>query len=243
MVMPDSQPSTDETPERKPAEIDAQAAANEQAASALQFKPIDLPDFPALQPYAPQVESTKTDMATVRELAEELAEDMLRLMERMKRLDAKQEQLYEQMSSVQQTLQENRKQSAIEMNQLRQELLGERKALAVRSVFNAIAPMLDALRAMRRALEDTPENNTLQAQLNTVTSSLTNIIQSLGYVEFQVEVGASFDPFQMECLSYGAGEPNTVLEIVRPGYRTENMIVRPCGVVIAQVTTLKSSQA
>ena len=55
---------------------------------------------------------------------------------------------------LQQTLEENRKQkSAIEISQLRQELLSERKALTVQSVLNTVVPMLDALRAMQKAFD------------------------------------------------------------------------------------------
>lgn len=246
MTSPDSQNPNDEKVEKRATDGNDQPdpfdPTNEQSGE-VPFQPIELPDFAPLQPYRTQTETMKTDVVAVKELAEELADDMLRLMEWMKRLDARQEQLYEQMRLVQQTLQENKKQAAIEMSQLRQELLGERKAMAVRSVFNAIVPMLDALRAMRKALDDTPENEMLRTQLNTVISSLNNIIQTLGYIEFQVNVGSPFDPFQTECLSYGVGEPNTVLEVVRSGYRTENMIIRPCGVVIAQASASKNSQA
>ena len=68
-----------------------------------------------------------------------------------------------------------------------------------------------------------------------VVSSLSNLLQSLGFEAFEAEEGEPFDPHRMECLGFQEGEPGIVLEAVRSGYRIDQTVVRPAGVHIADV--------
>jgi molecular chaperone GrpE (heat shock protein) len=222
-----------EEQQNSPTDLGSASALISSEATSFQFEPLNIPES-VLAAFKPQFGPPGNETATIKELAEEIAEDMLRLLERMKRLETMQDQLSEQIGLVQLALQESRKHTVAEISILRQELLGERKAFAVRGAFNAILPTLDALRAMHHALAEAPENAIVRAQLYAIISSLVNVIQSLGFVEFQVETGVSFDPSQMECLGYQEGEPDTVLEMIRPGYKIENAIIRPCGVFLAR---------
>jgi molecular chaperone GrpE (heat shock protein) len=167
-------------------------------------------------------------------LLEEIADDTLRLIERGKRLEDRLDRLTEQVGALSQTQQDSERRLAVELGRMRQDLLGERKALVGRGSFNAVLPTLDSLRLMREALDDSPENGQIRAQLHAVIGSLANIVQSLGFVEFQVTPGSVFDPFNMECLGYQEGVADTVVSVVRPGYSVSGEVVRPCGVLLAQ---------
>jgi hypothetical protein len=47
----------------------------------------------------------------------------------------------------------------------------------------------------------------------------------------------------MECLGYGEGPTGVVLEVMQPGYRTADVVVRPAGVLIADPRAQFSSTA
>lgn len=118
------------------------------------------------------------------------------------------------------------------LTELRRDLLGDRRGLAVAAVFSAVAPALDSLRAIRDGL-DPDRGAALAAQTDAVASALRNLLQSLGYVSFDATVGEPFAPQRMECLGHMEGAPSVVLAAVRPGYAAGEVIVRPAGVLVA----------
>ena len=115
---------------------------------------------------------------------------------------------------------------------MHRDLVGERKALATRTVFEAVIAALDTLGTMRDGLEDERDQR-VQTQLRAIIGTLTNVLQALGFSQFEVEVGEPFDPARMESLGYAAGERGIVLGAVRAGYRADDAVVRPAGVLIA----------
>jgi molecular chaperone GrpE len=158
---------------------------------------------------------------------EELAEDMVHVLEAIRGLGDGQAEL----STRLEELAGAHRQQAVELGTLRRDLLGDRRAHANRAAFDAIHPAIDQIRAIHDGLGDGAAGTKLQ--LSAVISSLRVLLQGLGFVEFVVEVDEPFDPTRMECVAYADGEPGVVLAVVRPGFRTNGAVVRPCGVLIA----------
>jgi molecular chaperone GrpE len=62
------------------------------------------------------------------------------------------------------------------------------------------------------------------------------VLARLGFPRFDEEVGRPFDPVRHEAVGVVADpdvKPGTVLEVVRPGYGTDEAILRPAGVIVA----------
>jgi molecular chaperone GrpE len=115
---------------------------------------------------------------------------------------------------------------------MHRDLVGERRALATRTVFEAVAAALDSLGTMRDGLEGERDRR-MHTQLRAVIGTLTNVLQELGFSQFDAKVGEPFDPARMESLGYADGERGVVLATVRPGYRADDAVVRAAGVLIA----------
>jgi molecular chaperone GrpE (heat shock protein) len=125
---------------------------------------------------------------------------------------------------------------AIELDRMRNELLGQWKEMGVRSAFNAVATALDQLRAMHGGL-DPEQDGRARGQIAAVMSSLRNALRGLGYEEYSVEPGAAFDAQKMEVVGYDSGPPGAVVRTARPGYRTRDAIAGVCGVILGETTS------
>ena len=156
---------------------------------------------------------------------DEIAEDMLDLLTRVRKIENGQLEMQSRLEHVARS-------QAMAVDALRNDLLGERKAFVGRSAFSAIMTAIDSFKTMSAGLDPTEDQRTI-AQLTAVVSSLTTVVQSLGFFEFTVSEGEPFDPNRMECLGVEVGEPGVVLKVGRLGYATETTVVRPCGVFIA----------
>lgn len=175
--------------------------------------------------------SKKYQVDVARETAQtvdEIAQDTVSILSRVQGLEDAQKATLSQLDGIDKLLRGLIHQS----DTTRRELLSERKASAVRSVFLAIVPVLDAIEGMMAGL-DPDKDGIVQGQMRGVTSALRSIVQSLGYEPFQPEVGGLFDPTQMECAGFAEGPPGVVLTTVRTGYRAGTIIARCAGVKIA----------
>jgi molecular chaperone GrpE (heat shock protein) len=164
---------------------------------------------------------------------EEIAEDMVHLLERLRSMEQAQQELADRIENVGEQVSAQMTATRRTLNALRRDLLEENKAQASRHAFDAIVPVLDSMRALLNGLDADEDTKTI-AQLGAVTSALSNLLQGLGYDVFDAALGEPFDPARMECLGFAEGEPQTVLEAVRPGYRAGDTVVRPAGVRIAE---------
>lgn len=189
----------------------------------------------ALNPYSANAGGPADTNA---ELFEELAEDMLELLRRVKSIEATSSEMSGRLEQVEQTLRDGSRLQTRETDALRRDLLGERKAANAVSVFNAVVPTLDSLRLMHTKLHQTKDART-RAQLYAVIEALAMVLRGLGFLEFQVEKGELFDPGRMECLGFGNGEPGIVLEVTRPGYQAYEAVIRPAGVLIGDPNSAK----
>jgi molecular chaperone GrpE (heat shock protein) len=166
------------------------------------------------------------------ELIEEIADDLLTLLQKMKGIESNQRDVIARMDQIEQSVRELSRSYGREIDSLRRDLLGERKALSAMLVFNAVAPTLDSLRAMHAKLHHAKDKQTRE-QLNAVIQAIGVALRGLGFAEFQPARGEPFDPTRMECLGYAKGERGVVLESVRPGYVAQETVIRPAGVLIA----------
>jgi molecular chaperone GrpE (heat shock protein) len=162
------------------------------------------------------------------------------LLQRMQAMEATQTALAAQLVRLEAQVRQDTRATVVEVNALRTDLLGERKALSALGVFNGVVPRLDSLYAMRTALEGEPESS-IYRQVDALIDSLTMMLRGLGFVDFTVAVGEPFDPVRMECSGYAQGQIGVVLEVTRMGYRVQTGVVRPVGVLIADPSAYFSS--
>jgi len=167
---------------------------------------------------------------------EELAEDMLDLLRRVKAIEAAQTDLVARLGQFERSLHESLFLQAREVDSLRRELLGDQKAFVALSALNALLPAVDRFRLMRAAANSKKDKPVVE-QLDATIEILGQTIRSLGYGPFEPTLGEPFDPQRMICSSHKPGDGGVVLGVDRPGYQTpQGVIVRPAGVILASPT-------
>jgi molecular chaperone GrpE (heat shock protein) len=172
---------------------------------------------------------------------EEIADDMLRLMQCVKAVQDAVAGLQARMDQMEQTIQASSRAYAHEIHTMRTSLVGERKASAALTTLGAVAGWMDSLSEMRDRLTSQKDAK-LRNQLDAVLDRSIMMLRTLGFEEFQVCEGDPFDPARMECVGYADGLPGIVLTARRPGYHASGKIVRPAGVVIADPRSGISSE-
>lgn len=163
---------------------------------------------------------------------DELADDMLMLMKRVKSIEAQQSQLLQRLDQLDGSLGQIGAATEREFVKLRRELLGERKYIAQMSTFSAVVTSLERLRTVYEEL-DPRIDPVAVTQIDALIQTLATMLRALGFAEFEPEVGEAFDPTRMECVGYAAGSANRVVRCVRPGFSCGEQIVRPAAVIIA----------
>lgn len=167
------------------------------------------------------------------EAIEEIAEDTLHLMERVGTVDARLSGLAEQVGRIAHLLEERLTADARAVDQLRRDLLGERRAQSARHSFDTVVPAIDALDAMRGGLDPAADERT-RVQLAGVLGVLRGLLQRLGFVEFVAEPGQAFDPARMQCLGEADGPAGRVVATVQAGYLAHDAVARPAGVLVGR---------
>jgi len=185
-------------------------------------------DSPVTPPAPP--DRSRFDMA---EAIEEIAEDTLHLMERVGAIDTRLGGLAEQVGRMVQLLEERLTVDARAVDQLRRDLLGERRAQSARQSFDTVAPAIDALRVMHDGLDPLADERT-RVQVAGVLGVLRGLLQRLGFVEFAAEPGLAFDPARMERLGEADGPAGRVVATVQPGYLVHDAVARPAGVLVGR---------
>jgi molecular chaperone GrpE (heat shock protein) len=159
--------------------------------------------------------------------------DQLRVLaDSIARLEERQAGLERRVEEAVAAIKESGATAARALGAMQRDLVGERRGLATRVVFEAVVAALDSLAAMRDGLDGERDGRML-TQIRAVHGTLTNVLQALGFSRFEAEVGEPFDPARMEPLGYAEGARGVVLAAVRPGYLAENAVVRAAGVLIA----------
>jgi molecular chaperone GrpE (heat shock protein) len=163
---------------------------------------------------------------------DDLGEQLRGLTDRISELEARQAGLQTRVEEAAAAVEDAGATTARALATMHRELVGERRGLATRAVFEAVVAAVDALAAMRDGL-DTEQDARMLTQVRAVLGTLTNVLQGLGFAQFDAEVGEPFDPARMEAVGYAPGARGIVLGMVRPGYRAEDAVVRAAGVLIA----------
>jgi molecular chaperone GrpE len=113
------------------------------------------------------------------------------------------------------------------------EVVREREAERARAVGEWL-PVIDDL---DRALEHVPddEQDGLANGVRAVRDHALDVVARLGFPRFE-DVGERFDPARHEAVSAIEADapPGTVVAVVRPGYGTPELILRPAAVVVAR---------
>lgn len=239
--MSDAEENTQEKKGQDPASDQALATAP-QDIPPVEPVQIPVPELPGFDPSKLQqhldaesrssTPSTRSDTRAIKDMLEEVADDLLPIMENLKALQLAMQHLNARLDKLEQAQQAGSFQIGKDLDSIRRELLSERKAFATRNTFNALLPTLDSLQQMHRGLED-GENESMRAQVYGIVTTLRNLVQGLGFAEFKPAPGAAFDPTCMECDGYAEGAPGVVLHVKRVGYRAGDALVRPAGVLIA----------
>lgn len=170
-------------------------------------------------------------------LLNELVQHMVDVVRRLQGIEEYVGQLGVRIDQVDARVYETGRSLAGELAAQRRELIGERKNVLARGLFNAVVGHLDSLRAMRAALLDDrrDKNNKRMASLiEAVEITLLTALQGMGFSEFHTREGETFSPATMECLGYTKGEPGIVLKAVRSGFSAPEGVVRAAGVYIGE---------
>lgn len=131
----------------------------------------------------------------------------------------------------------------------RKRVAQEREELAERvraSAFHALLPALDDL---ERALQQTPSAESTEPWVEgfrLVGRKLRALLEQAGLVRIGA-VGEPFDPRLHEALAAQAPDipaekPGTIKEVVRPGYRLGDQVVRPAQVIVVGEETSSRDQ-
>ena len=167
------------------------------------------------------------------DLFESIADDLHHLMQRVHVLEQGQTDVLSGMEAVTRAVADNTRGTAVALDRMHRELLGDRRVTVDRRVLAALAPALDSLREMQSDLpagEDTP----IFRQLTALVGIATNALQRLGFTRFEPAAGEPFDPSRMEALGTADGPPGTVLGVLRCGYLYGQGVERPAGVLLAR---------
>ncbi|MBN9389827.1 MAG: nucleotide exchange factor GrpE [Chloroflexi bacterium] len=95
---------------------------------------------------------------------------------------------------------------------------------------------LEVADSLERALAQVGEASALQQGVRLALNQMLQALGRAGVERIPVKSGDQFDPVYHEAIEVRAGDVanDTVLEVVRPGYLHEKLVLRPAQVVVAQ---------
>jgi|WetSurMetagenome_2_1015567.scaffolds.fasta_scaffold01158_8 molecular chaperone GrpE (heat shock protein) len=164
---------------------------------------------------------------------EEIQEDMMNIIEKLSEIHNRVNTIVTRLDKIEESSAGNYKNHQIEIDTLRRDLLGERKIFVYQSVIKSVITITDSLYD-RKKNQASDENSPLFSLTTGILDNMQNLLKTLGCESFTVDEGSSFSPTNMECLGFDVGEGNKVIRIERLGYKSESLIIRPCGVIIGR---------
>ena len=114
----------------------------------------------------------------------------------------------------------------------------ERGALARNASNHVLVKLLSVMDDLQRAVEALPSDapDSWGDGVKIVLQNMQSLVQSEGVTAFEPAPGDTFDPAQHEAVHFqpsGDQAPGSVLSTFRPGYRTQDRVLRPAQVVVA----------
>jgi hypothetical protein len=186
-------------------------------------------DFAKAQPSA---ETAAGRPASPDDALEEIAEDMEDVVQRLGRLERQGQETVSAVTALRDVVGEHSSYLYRLVESVRNDLVENRKGLALRSVFEPMALALDQFEAIRKGF-DPEHEQAAYGQVSAAMSTVSNLLQSFGFTRFAPAPGVPFDAARMQCLGYAPGQPGVVLQVLRPGYTMGETLARPAGVLIA----------
>jgi len=112
------------------------------------------------------------------------------------------------------------------------EVIRERSAERARIIREWLPIVDDLERVLDHAAEDSA---VLIEGVRAVRDQAIHLLARLGFPRFDDDVGKQFDPSRHDAVAMITGDApsGTVVAVVRPGYGTEESVLRPAGVVVA----------
>jgi hypothetical protein len=159
------------------------------------------------------------------ERLDELAEDMLSVMRRMRDLEEGQQRILSRLDQILEQQGSPGKNIAREVDTLRRDLLADRRHVATADLIGEVMPLIERMSNMRDNL-DPGQDARMLAQLGGVIETLGGSLRRLGGQEFYVEAGTPFDSFQMTSTQAVDVTTSIVAATIEPGLKCGQLILR-----------------
>lgn len=167
------------------------------------------------------------------EFQEEVIEDLTHLVEKVSEVDKLVKSFSARLDKIEETNSSNYSKHQKELDGIKSELLGDKKTLVYKSVFNNIVVTIDSLYTRKNNLS-IENDSALYSLTVSILDNLQNLLKTFGFEYFIVQEKELFSPESMECLGFEKGEENKVIRIERLGYRSNNQVIRACGVILGK---------
>lgn len=179
------------------------------------------------------VESILGKFEETNALVQEVAEDMEDVLQGMGKLEKRQANLEAKLEQLTQEIAAKAQVDAKELNRLRKDLLEEQDSLMGVGVFNLVVPTLDSLHIMLTSLDETADSRVF-GQVQSILVTLENLLRRVNISAFSVEAGEDFDAARMRCEGFIESEILGVVKMTRLGYRIRDKTLREAAVLLNQ---------
>ena len=125
------------------------------------------------------------------------------------------------------------KRALADYENLKKDLPRERAEQRQYLAYDLASELMPALDSFELAMKHLPNDGWTKG-FQAVQSQFVSALQKIGVERFGA-IGEVFDPTLHESLgerSEPASEPNTIVEVLQPGWRIEHLIIRPAKVII-----------
>lgn len=168
---------------------------------------------------------------------EEIAADLLAMLKRVKVVEESQTAMAARLESLDAALRESLRGQERELAMIRRDLLGQGSAMSARVTAEAVIPALERLRLLHaEASKNRRRNEAYANQVEAVVETLSGMLKALGFTPFEPALHSPFDPTTMRWAGDAKGQPGQVLGVLQPGYRVNDIVVRPASILLAPNT-------
>jgi molecular chaperone GrpE len=144
----------------------------------------------------------------------------------LEQLRRERDELYDRLARLQAEFDNARKRAAREQADFR--------VYAVADALKSLLPIGDSF---ERALQAPAESGDFRGGVELIYRQLQDVFSRLGVTVLRPQPGEAFDPRQHEAVEMAPtseGEDNRILEVLQPGYRLKDRLLRPAMVRVAK---------